>query len=66
VAFDDTDPVSIQFSSPVISFSGYFIYLSPITITAFDPANTSIASVHLAFATNLALSGNRAERPMNF
>src|SRR5262245_61969939 len=42
LVFDDGGPISIQFSSPVRSFSGFFTYLAPIALTTFDSSNAAI------------------------
>ena len=36
VASDNNGPITIVFSSPVLSFSGYFTYVEPLTLDAFD------------------------------
>ena len=66
LVFDDSGPVSIQFANPVGSFSGYFTYLTTITLTAFDTANATIGSVHSGFTTNLGLSGEPGSEPNEF
>jgi hypothetical protein len=61
LVFDASGPISIQFASPVGSFSGYFTYLATVTLTAFDAASATIGSVHSAFTTNLGLSGETGQ-----
>lgn len=63
VASDLGGPIQIDFSVPVGDFSGYFTYLVPLTLTAFDSFNTPIGSVMSAFGSNLALSGDPGSSP---
>jgi hypothetical protein len=58
VILDDAGPISIAFAAPIFSLSGFFTYLSPLTITAFDGTDNLLGSVTSTFLTNLALSGN--------
>lgn len=46
--------MSLSFSTPVSSFSGYFTYTEPLTLEAFDAANTLLASATSAFSENFA------------
>jgi hypothetical protein len=54
VASDNGGPISISFATPVTTFSGYFTYLSPLTLTAFGSANNTLATAHSLFVNNLA------------
>lgn len=69
VASDNGGPMSIAFASPVTSFAGYFTYLEPVTVTAFDAANDQVASAASLFSDNLAClagppcSGDPGEQP---
>jgi hypothetical protein len=54
VVFDDGGPMTISFASPVISFGGYFTYYEPLTLQAFDAAQTQVDSVTSAFLINVA------------
>lgn len=56
--FDDGAPITGNFSTPVSSFSGLFTYITPITITAFDAANSPVGSATSLFSVNTASSGN--------
>jgi hypothetical protein len=54
-------PMRIVFATPVLAFSGFFTYLAPLTIQAFDASNNPIAgaSATSQFDANDALfSGN--------
>ena len=66
VASDNGGPISITFSSPITSFSGYFTYEEPLTLQAFDIGNTQVASVVSAFSNNEALSGDVGSSPNEF
>jgi hypothetical protein len=66
VAFDDGGPISVAFASPVLSFGGFFTYLEPITLTAFDVTGTKVASALSAFSTNDALYGDPGSSPNEF
>lgn len=64
--FDDGGPISIAFSGPVSSFGGYFTYLEPITLTAFDSASNPVSSAASAYSTNDALFGDSGSSPNEF
>jgi len=63
VVVDDGGPISISFDSPMGSVGGYFTYLEPVTLEAFDAANNLVASITSAFGTNMALSGEPGSLP---
>jgi hypothetical protein len=63
VAFDDGGPMSIAFSSPVSTVSGYFTYGHHLIFTAFDSANILLASTQSAFNNNELLSGDTGSSP---
>lgn len=46
--------LTFSFATPATSFGGYFTYLMPLTLTAFNSANNQVASVTSKFANNLA------------
>jgi hypothetical protein len=54
VASDNGGPMSITFATPVMSFAGYFTYLEPLTMSAFDAADDQVASASSLFSDNLA------------
>lgn len=66
VASDDGEPISIAFSVPVLSFGGFFTYLVPLTIDAFDAGNNPVGQALSAFNSNLALSGDPGSSPNEF
>jgi hypothetical protein len=57
VAFDDGGSITIDFSSPVLSFGGYFTYLEPLTMAGFDASDNEVASATSLFSNNLACGG---------
>ena len=63
VVFDDGGPISILFESPVVSVAGYFTYLVPLTMTAYDASNTPLGTVLSSFGSNLGLSGDSGSTP---
>jgi hypothetical protein len=66
VISDNGGPLSIMFATPVSSFSGYFTYLSPLTLQGFDAGNGLIVSTTSSFGSNLALSGDPGSSPNEF
>ena len=63
VVFDDGGAISITFATPVFSVGGFFTYVAPLTLTAFDTSNNLLGSVSSGFSTNLALSGEVGSSP---
>lgn len=57
VISDDGGPISITFASPVLSFGGYFTYLVPLTLTAFDAGSNEVSQTVSLFNNNLACLG---------
>ena len=66
VVSDDFGPIEIFFGTPVISFGGFFTYLVPLTLFAFDGTDTLVATEFSLFSTNLALSGDVGSSPNEF
>lgn len=66
VVFDDGGGIDIIFDSPQEIFGGYFTYLAPISLTAFDRSNNVLGSSASVFASNLALSGDAGSSPNEF
>jgi hypothetical protein len=66
VMFDDSGPIAINFSSPILTFGGYFTYTVPLVLLGFDAGNNQVASAVSAFANNLALSGDLGSSPNEF
>jgi hypothetical protein len=72
VAFDDGGPISISFSTPALSFSGYFTYYEPLTLQAFDASNNQVAAATSAYSINVGCDpgplclGDPASKPNEF
>jgi len=66
VASDNGGPITISFSPPVQSISGYFTYAVPLTMRAFNSANAQVASATSRFSNNEALSGISGSSPNEF
>lgn len=66
VASDDGGPITITFDSPVLSFSGYFTYAVPLTLTAFDSGNNQVGITVSFYSSNLALSGDAGSGPNEY
>ena len=60
VAVDAGGPITIGFTSPVLSFSGFFTYSSALTIDAFDSLNQAVGTTNSAFTSNFVSSGRPA------
>jgi hypothetical protein len=54
VVSDNNGPITIDFSTPTTSFSGYFTYLEPLTLDAFNGSDTEVATAASQFSNNLA------------
>ncbi len=66
VVIDDGGPILLDFSTPVVDAGGYFTYLSPVTLTAYDSLNSVVATISSAYLSNLALSGDPGSSPNEF
>jgi hypothetical protein len=66
VAFDNNAPIVIAFSTSVTSFSGYFTYVEPLTILAFDAASLQVGEASSAFSSNDAFFGDPGSSPNEF
>lgn len=63
VISDSDGPIGIAFDVPILSFYGYFTYLSPLTLLAFDAGNNQVGVAASLFGSNLALSGDPGSSP---
>ncbi len=52
VASDNGGPIVITFDSPVLSVSGYFTFLEPLTLTAYDASDKQVADTTSIFSNN--------------
>jgi len=72
VVSDNNGPMTIDFSSPITNFSGYFTYLEPLTLDAFNASDTEVATAASQFSNNLAClagppcPGDRGSSPNEF
>jgi len=66
VVLDDGGAISISFASAVAGVGGYFTYLTPVTLAAYDSSNQLLGSVSSAFSSNVALSGDGGSSPNEF
>lgn len=66
VASDNGGLITIEFSSPVFLFNGYFTYAEPLTLDGFGSSNNLLASANSKFSSNLALSGDPGSSPNEF
>jgi hypothetical protein len=57
VVSDNNGPMTIDFSSLITSFSGYFTYLEPLTLDAFNASDTEVATATSKFSNNTACLG---------
>jgi len=63
VVIDDGGPLGIVFGSPVASVAGFFTYLVPLTMMAYDASGSPLGAVVSSFASNSALSGDPGSHP---
>ena len=66
VAFDDGGPMTVFFANRVSSFSGYFTYSEPLTLTGLDALGNPVVTVPSASSNNEALSGLPGSVPNEF
>jgi len=63
VLFDDGGPINIVFSPLVLSFSAYFTYIVPLSLEAFDAADSSVALAQSLFSANDGFTGELGSSP---
>ena len=66
VVFDDGGPISIGFNSPILSIGGYFTYLTPLMLTAFDANHIVLGSIASAFSSNSGDAGSSPNELLQF
>jgi hypothetical protein len=66
VASDNDGPITIDFASPITSFSGYFTYIEPLTLAGFDATDTLVATAASEYSDNDALFGDPSSSPNEF
>jgi hypothetical protein len=63
VASDNGGPLGITFDTPIFRFAGYFTYVDPLTLDAFDTSNSQVASASSLFSNNTATGGDAGSSP---
>ena len=63
VVSDNGGAMSIMLTASATAFSGFFTYLAPLTLTAYDSLNNVVAVVHSTFSDNGASSGVPGSHP---
>lgn len=66
VVFDNGGPISIAFSSPVLSFGAYFTYLQRLTLLVSGPAVPPSMPVFSKFSNNTGTGGDPGSSPNEF
>jgi hypothetical protein len=66
VVLDDGGPISIVFTSPVLTFGAFFTYAHPLTLSAFDSSSLLLGSTPSASNNNEAVSGDSGSSPNEF
>jgi hypothetical protein len=66
VVSDNGGPITIDFANPIVSFGGYFTYLEPLSVAAFNNTNSQVDLANSLFSNNLALSGDSGSSPNEF
>lgn len=57
VVIDDGGAISVSFATPILSFGGYFTYVAPLSLQAYDGLDNLLASAFSASSTNLEFYG---------
>jgi hypothetical protein len=63
VACDDGGPITMLFSTPLLSATGYITHSVRIIASFYDFTNTEVGTFNSAFSSNLALSGDVGSSP---
>lgn len=63
VVFDDGGFMSIDFATPLTSFSGFFTYAEQLTLIGLDGSGNVVDTTLSAFDSNLAVSGEPGSTP---
>jgi hypothetical protein len=66
VVYDESGPITVNFSIPMLDVGGYFTYLYPVTITAYDISNSIVDTITSSYFSNTALSGDPGSSPNEF
>ena len=63
VVSDTGGPISIIFSTPVTSFSGFFTYVIPVNIAGYSSTSSLLASTSSLFTNNTVSGGDTGSTP---
>jgi len=63
VVFDDGGALTVAFSTAQADVGGYFTYVAPLTLTAFDADGGVLGSVISAFASNFVSGADPGSHP---
>ena len=68
VVTDSGGAIAISFDNALAGFDGFFTYLQPLTLQAFDAGHSLLGTVTTSplFASNLVLSGDAGSLPNEF
>ncbi len=66
VAFDTGGAIGIVFSDPILSFSGYFTYVTPLTLTFYSASSALLGTVTSAYSINTGGGGEVGSLPNEF
>lgn len=66
VVSDNGGFMSLQFSSPVTNFSGYFTYSHALTLDGYDASDNQVVTSASLFSNNTATSGSIGSNPNEF
>ena len=58
VVVDFTGPITLAFTTPISTFSGFFTYTESLTLDGFGTSNQLLATATSAFSQNFVSSGN--------
>ena len=66
VAFDSGGAIGIVFSDPILSFSGYFTYVAPLTLSFYSGSSALLGTVTSAYGINTGGDGAVGSSPNEF
>lgn len=66
VVSDDGGFMSLQFSSPVSNFGGYFTYSHALTLAGYDASDNQVVTSSSLFSNNTISSGSLGSNPNEF
>jgi len=58
VAIDGLGPITLLFTTPITSFSAYFTYAEPLTMTGYNAMNQVVGTASSLYNANYVSSGN--------